>query len=178
MVGLTWRDDDGGYAAADYRIRPLRDHGRYNWRLEALFPDRNSGLGDSTISYHGTLRSARYSARSMEFERIRRRKTQLRLLVGVVALLTGAALAQSVLEPITFFAAAALFGLSLHAFATAAAIHFEHFSDWSDDQRHRLTLLDRMAAPLIPSAFNRRRVAEPVVEQSLVRVLPPQLPGR
>ena len=178
MAGLTWHDDDGGYTANDYRIRPVRDHGRYNWRLETRSPDRNADLGDSTISYHGTLRSARYSARSIELERIRRRKTRLRLLVGVLALLTSVALAQSVLDPITFFATTALFGLSVHALATAAAIHFEHFSDWSDDQRHRLTLLDRMAAPLIPSAFNRRRDVEPVVEQPQVRVLPPQLPSR
>ena len=178
MVRLDWHVDDDGFAAPGYRIRPLRGHGAYRWRLESTRAGSPTHAPWSQMSDHRSLATAQFRAGAVERERIRSDRSSVRTVLGVGAVLVGVGAVRSVTDPIDLIVAVTLFSIGMRWIAMAIAIRFGVHSESPEDWRYDTSVLDRLSAPLVRSIRARARPVDTTQPAPRVRVLPPDLPGR
>ncbi len=173
MAALMVEQNDETNRSARYRIVPVGPPAERRWRLETAPPGNDDSPEWSTASVHHTLATARYRARSLAQEQMRRDRVRTRIVIGGLALagwplvaLTGSGLVALVVSSI-------LFGLAVASLGAAIAIRFGYAGRWSNVGRGDTGVLDRIAAPIIASVRRQHTVSR-AGEESRVRVLPPQ----
>lgn len=177
IAGLEWQPTDVGYAAGLYRIEPLDDGSRHNWRLTTV--DDSSRADDFR-----TLSVAFQAADGLERARIRRSRILTHLAVGVVATIV-AVFAGAVMNDLTaFIVMMAAVWLAVRSFVGAISEHLGDAWGWTlaPGTPQKITALDQAWAGVVDTASAKvvERASAAAAASSgpgsepKIRILPPE----
>ena len=177
MTDLNWRESPDGYESAGYRILRPDGPSRPQWRLERINGlDPAMTARSPTMSFHHSLREAKYRACRDENERIRRARTTGHVVVGMAASLAYIAVSSTTLalSPSGFVAAMALFYVAVASFVDA--IEAWSWDGWGWDERvsEGLRWSDRRLLGLVERWHRRSLAAGKAYPLPAVLTLPPK----
>jgi len=177
IAELEWQPTDVGYAAGLYRIEPLDDGSRHNWRLTTV--DDSAPADDFR-----TLSVAFVTAEGLERARIRRSRVTTHLAIGVVAAIVAVVTAAVINDLQTFIVMMGAVWLAMRSFAAAMSEHLGAAWGWTraPGTPRKITPFDRAWAGMVDATkakvVERMRVAAPVSSgpgrEPKIRILPPE----
>jgi len=177
MVELEWQPIAGGYESGLYRIEPLGDGSRHNWRL--ITADQSVMASDFK-----TQSVARRAAVELERARIRRSRVVTHLAVGVIASLVAVGAGAATNNLPTFIVMMVAVWLALRSFVGAMSEHLGDAWSWNraPGTPRRITTIDRAWAGVVDASkakvVARISVVDPVPSgadvEPRIRILPPE----
>ena len=177
MAELEWQSNGDRYAAGIYRIEPLDDGSRHNWRLTTV--DESA-----PADHFQTLSVAFVAAAALERARIRRARVATHLAIGVMATLVAVVTAAITNDLTAFVIMMGAVWLAMRSFTAAMSEHLGDAWGWTraSGTPRKITPFDQAWAGLVGATKARvvagMSTAEPVSSRSgrepKVRILPPE----